>query len=172
MGCSTRLRLLVRVRTSKTERENGRKGADTTLPPEPTVGAPTATDRQEGRRLEDFRCWLHTVGRELLQIVDIEEDSTFLNRVQTYFQIASRRDGSDLKRQEVAGKGSPEWAAVSCHSHTMPSPSPSRIKRYAGCDRAPEHSMQAGLRARNRVVSIVVIAPKRIVTGDPAGGTR
>ena len=32
--------------------------------------------------------------------------------------------------------------------------------------------MPAGLRARNRAVSIVVIAPKRIVTGDPAGGTR
>ena len=42
-----------------------------------------------GKKGEDLRisgAGFTTVGRELLQIVDIEEDSAFLNRVQTYFR--------------------------------------------------------------------------------------
>ena len=42
-----------------------------------------------GKRAKDLRiagAGFTTVGRELLKIVDIEEDSAFLTRVQTYFR--------------------------------------------------------------------------------------
>ena len=62
------------------------------------------------------------------------------------------------------------------YSHTTPSasPSPSRMKRYAGCERATGAiPVPARLLARNPVVSIVVVARESIfVTGGDASGTR